>query len=71
MKYKITIDYEMIRDVTDWYNELINDGYLPDEAEKHIKQIIKEDCVDRLNGHADNILWSGYTTYYNIEEIDD
>ena len=71
MKYKITIDYEIIKDVTDWYNELINNGYLPDEAEKFIRQTIKEDYIDRLDGRADNLFWSDYTTYYNIEEIDD
>lgn len=71
MKFKLTINYECILDETEFYNELIKDGYLPDEAEKYIKQSLKEDYIDRLETRADNLFLSGYTTYYNIEEIDD
>lgn len=70
MKFKLTISYECTLDETEFYNELIKDGYLPDEATKYIRQRLKEDYVDRLDGRADNLFWSEYNSYYNIEEIE-
>ena len=71
MKFKITINYDCILDKTNIYNQLIEDGYLPDEAKRYIRQSLKEDYIDRLDVRADNLFWTDYSSYYKIEEIED
>lgn len=70
MKYKLTIDYEYTRDVQEEYNELIEDGYLPDEAKRQIESNLKE-LAYKISGRADNTFWGGYTEVINVEEIDE
>ena len=69
MKYKLTIHYEYVRDMQEVYNELIEDGYLPDEAEKEIKSNLKE-LAERIDWCADNTFWGNYTEVVKVEEID-
>lgn len=70
MKYKLTINYEYIEDVQEQYDELIKDGYLPDEAEKQIESNLRE-LAYKISGRADNTFWNGYTEIINGEKIDD
>lgn len=70
MKYKLTIDYEYIEDVQEQYDELIEDGYLPDEAKRQIESNLKE-LAYKISGRADNTFWGGYTEVINVEEIDE
>ena len=39
MKYKVSILFTFIADEQEYYDSLIEDGYLPDEAEQHIKNV--------------------------------
>lgn len=70
MKYKLTINYEYIKDVQEQYDELIEDGYLPDEAKRQIEFDLKE-LAYKISGRADNTFWGGYTEIINVEEIND
>lgn len=70
MKYKLTIHYEYIRDTQEEYDELIEDGYLPDEAKRQIESNLKE-LAEKIDWCADNTFWGGYTEYTDIEEIED
>ena len=70
MKYKLTINYEYIEDVQEQYNELIKDGYLPDEAEKQIESNLRE-LASKISGRADNTFWNNYIEIINVEKIDD
>lgn len=70
MKYKIILRFETTIDETESYNELIEDGYLPDEAKKQIKKHIEQDCIERIIGRADNVFYTPYDTNYLIEEIE-
>lgn len=56
MKYKLTINYEYIEGVQEQYDELIEDGYLPDEAEKRIESNLRE-LASKISGRADNTFW--------------
>ena len=71
MKYRVILRFETTIDETESYNELIKDGYLPDEAEKQIKRHIEQDCIGPIIGRADNVLYTHYDANYLIEEIDD
>lgn len=71
MKYRVILRFETTIDETESYNELIENGYLPDEAEKQIKKDIEQDCIERIIGRADNIFYTPYDADYLIEEIDD
>ena len=70
MKYKLTIHYEYVRDMQEVYNELVKNGYLPDEAKRQIESNLKE-LAYKISCHADNTFWGGYTEYIDIEEIND
>ena len=70
MKYKLTINYEYVRDTQEQYDELIEDGYLHDEANRRIESDLKE-LAYKISGRADNTFWGGYTEIINVEEIDD
>lgn len=70
MKYKLTIDYEYIEDVQEQYDELIEYGYLPDEAEKQIESNLRE-LASKISGRADNTFWNNYIEIINVEKIDD
>lgn len=70
MKYKLTIYYEYIRDMQEVYNELIEDGYLPDEAEKQIESNLRE-LASKISGRADNTFWNNYTETIKVEKIND
>ena len=71
MKYRVILRFETTIDGTESYNELIEDGYLPDEAERQIKRHIEQDCIGPIIGRADNTFYTPYDTDYLIEEIDD
>lgn len=70
MKYKLTINYEYIEDVQKQYDELIEYGYLPDEAKRQIESNLRE-LAYKISGRADNTFWSGYTEIIDVEEIDE
>lgn len=70
MKYKLTINYEYIKDAQEQYDELIENGYLPDEAERIIKDNLLE-LADKITGCADNVFWGNYTEFINVEKIND
>ena len=69
MKYKLTINYEYIRDMQEVYNELIEDGFLPDEAEKEIKSSLKE-LAERIDWCASNVFWGNYIRVVDVEEVE-
>ena len=68
MKYKLTIHYEYVQDMQEVYNELIEDGFLPDEAEKEIKNNLEE-LAERIDWHASNVFWSNYSRIVDVEEV--
>lgn len=68
MKIKAKIIYETVIDETEFYNELIENGYLPDEAKKTILKRVHEE-YKRIGNRAANIFWTPYEEQYNIEEI--
>lgn len=70
MKYKVKILFTFIADEQEYYNSLIEEGYLPDEAEHHIKDSLYE-MADRIDGHADNIIYFPYMSECKIEEIEE
>ena len=70
MKYKLTINYEYTRDMQEVYNELIEEGYSPDEAKQQIEFNLRE-SAEKINWCADNTFWGNYTEIVNVEEIDD
>lgn len=70
MKYKLTINYEYIRDTQEEYDELVEDGYLPDEAKRQIEFNLRE-LAEKIDWCADNTFWGGYTEIVNVEKIDD
>lgn len=58
MKYKLSIQYEFITEEQENYTELIEDGYLPDEAIKVIKDELYA-LANKISCRADNIfLWT-------------
>lgn len=69
MKYKVSITFTFIADEQEYYDSLIEEGYLPDEAEHSIKNSLYE-MADRLDGHADNIIYFPYMSECKIEEND-
>ena len=70
MKYKLTMHYEYVRDAEEEYNELIEDGYLPDEARRQIEANLRE-LAYKISGRADNVFWGGYIEDINVEEIEE
>ena len=70
MKYKLSIQFEFITEEQENYDELINDGYSPEEAKNIIKDELYE-LANRLNCRADNIFWNNYTEIINVEKIND
>ena len=56
MKYKVSILFTFIADEQEYYDSLIEEGYLPDEAERHIKNSLYE-MANRIDGYADNIIY--------------
>ena len=69
MKYKLTINYEYTRDVQEEYDELIEDGYLPDEAKQRIEFNLRE-LAEKISWCADNTFWGNYTEIVEVDEID-
>ena len=70
MKYKLTMHYEYVRDAQEEYNELIEDGYLPDEARRQIEANLRE-LAYKISGHAENVFWGSYIEDINVEEIEE
>ena len=70
MKYKVSILFTFIADEQEYYNSLIEEGYLPDEAKHHIKNSLHE-IADRIDGHADNIIYFPYMNECKIEEMEE
>lgn len=68
MKIKATVKYETIIDESNFYNELIENGYLPDEAKNTIISRVKEE-LRRIGNRAANIFWTPYEEWYNVEVI--
>ena len=71
MKFNAILEFETAIDATEMYNELIEDGYLPDEAEREIRHYIETEYFDRICGYADNIFYTPYNTNWRIERVDD
>ena len=69
MKYKVSILFTFIVNEQEYYDSLIEEGYLPDEAKHHIKNSLYE-IADRLDGRADNIIDFPYMSECEIKEID-
>ncbi len=61
MKYQVSITYTFIADEQQYYDSLIEDGYLPDEAKYHIVNSLHE-MAQKIDEHVDNII---YFPYYN------
>lgn len=70
MKYKVSILFTFIADEQEYYNSLIEDGYLPDEAERCIKDSLYE-IANRIDDRADNIIYFPYMSECEIEEIEE
>ena len=70
MKYKVSILFTFIADEREYYDSLIEEGFLPDEAERHIKNSFYE-MADRIDGHAGNIIYFPYMNECKIEEIEE
>lgn len=69
MKYKVSILFTFIADEQQYYDSLIEEGYLPDEAKRCIENSLCE-IVNRIDGHADNIIYFPYMNEYTVKEID-
>ena len=69
MKYKVSILFTFIVNEQEYYDSLIEEGYLPDEAKHHIKNSLYE-IADRLDDQADNIIDFPYMSECEIKEID-
>lgn len=70
MKYKVKILFSFIADEQEYYNSLIEEGYLPDEAKRLIKDSLYE-MANRIDGHADNIIYFPYMSECEIKEIEE
>lgn len=69
MKYKVSILFTFIADEQENYDSLIEDGYLPDEAEQCIKDSFYE-MSDRIDNRADNVIYFPYFNECTVEKID-
>lgn len=69
MKYKVSILFTFIADEQEYYDSLIEDGYLPDEAEQCIKDSFYE-MADRIDNRADNVFYFPYFNECTVEKID-
>ena len=69
MKYKVSLLFTFIADEQEYYDSLIEEGYLPDEAERHIKNSLYE-MANRIDGYADNIIYFPYMSECEIKEVD-
>lgn len=70
MKYKLKIEYEYITEEQEHYNELIDYGYLPDEAKRQIESDLRELAYE-ISGRADNVFWGPYNEIIKVEEIEE
>lgn len=70
MKYKVSILFTFIADEQEYYDSLIEEGYLPDEAERHIKNSLY-DIADTIDNRADNIIYFPYMCKCEIKEIEE
>ena len=70
MKYKVSILLTFIADEQEYYDSLIEEGYLPDEAERHIKDLLY-DMADSIDNRADNIIYFPYMCECKIKEIEE
>lgn len=70
MKYKVKILFSFIVDEQEHYNSLIEEGYLPDEAERLIKDSLYE-MADRIDNRADNIIYFPYMNECIIEKLEE
>ena len=69
MKYKVSITFTFTADEQEYYDSLIEEGYLPDEAEQCIKDSIYE-MSDKIDGYADNVIYFPYFNGCTVERID-
>lgn len=69
MKYKVSILFTFIADEQEYYDSLIEEGYLPDEAKRHIKNSLY-DIADTIDNRADNIIYFPYMCECEIKEIE-
>lgn len=69
MKYKVSILFTFIADEQEYYDSLIEEGYLPDEAEQCIKDSFYE-MSDRIDNRADNVIYFPYFNECTVEKID-
>lgn len=69
MKYKVSILFTFIADEQEYYDSLIEEGYLPDEAEQCIKNSFYE-MSDTIDNRADNVIYFPYFNECTVEKID-
>ena len=69
MKYKVSILFTFIADEQEYYDSLIEEGYLPDEAEQCIKDSFYE-VSDIIDNRADNVIYFPYFNECTVEKID-
>ena len=69
MKYKVSILFTFIADEQEYYDSLIEEGYLPDEAEQCIKNSFYE-MSDTIDNCADNVIYFPYFNECTVEKID-
>ena len=69
MKYKVSILFTFTADEQEYYNSLIEEGYLPDEAEQCIRDSFYE-MSNRIDNRADNVIYFPYFNECIIEKID-
>lgn len=70
MKYKVSILFTFITDEQEYYDSLIKEGYLPDEAKHHIKNSFYE-IADRIDNRAANVINFPYMSECEIKEIEE
>jgi len=69
MKIRARITFETVIDETNFYNELIENGYLPDAAVKTILNREREE-LERIDNRAANIFYTPYEVWYDIKELE-
>lgn len=69
MKYKASITFTFTTDEQEYYDSLIEEGYLPNEAEQCIKDSIYE-MFSKIEGRADNVFYFPYMSECEIKRID-
>lgn len=70
MLYRVMARYEFERNMQEVYDQLIEDGYLPDEARKQVEHDLREE-IERIGNRAANVICGYYEEEYIVEELSD